>query len=198
MNFESYNIEDDDEKPGRETTMWALMPGIMISPARGWARAKTEGPEPDLATIRFLLPLCLAAGASEFFALIYHVQLSLADLLVNAVINFCAFFLGYYIAIVLCKLLLPKDTRNFPTTRFGRLMTMAAIATLAIFHILFEALPMFDFIIEFFPLWTVFILYKGLGTADISHEKFAYSMGVICVVIICSPPLVEWVFSLFT
>ena len=204
--FESYSIEDDEDdesfRPedsggGKRLTMWTIVPRTMIMPTSGWELARESGPSPELATIRFFLPLCLISGASVFLSKFYPGQETFASLLVEAVISFCSFFLGYYMAIVFAKLFLPKEARGFPLTKYGRLLTMTGVSTLAIFHILFSALPMFDFVFEFLPLWTIFLLYKGIHPDDIGKERYPLSLGVMCVVVICSPILVEWIFSLF-
>lgn len=198
-NFESYSIEDDEEegRTVKRLTMWSLMPRIMSAPSSGWQRTLEKGPSADIAVIRFLLPMALLSGGSDFFSLLYSVQASLEGVLVSGVISFCSFFLGYYMALVFAKVFLPKEDKGFPNTNYGRLLTMAGVATLAIFHILFKALPMFDFIIEFFPLWTIFLIYRGMKIAELRSDKSTFVLGVMCMVIICSPVLVEWVLSLF-
>lgn len=196
QDYESYSIEDDEDDVVRYT-MWSIVPRVMAMPMSGWERAKNNGPSPDIAVLRFLLPVCLLAGGAEFLALLYQGSAGFASLLVNAVVSFCSFFLGYYIALVFARIFLPREARNFPSSRFGRLLTMTGIATLAFFHILMMALPMFDFVIEFFPLWTIFLIYKGMKFANIKPEKAPFSMGVMCVVVICGPILVEWALSLF-
>lgn len=178
-------------------TMWSIFPKIMMMPSSGWERTLENGPQPEIAVLRFLLPMCLLAAGSEFFTLLYHSQLSFTDLLVNSVITFCSFFLGYYIAILFAQLFMPKDARTFPQTDYGRLLTMTGIVSLAFFHILFMALPMFDFVFEFLPLWTVFIIYKGMRIMVVSKERQTLALGVMCIVIICSPLVIDWFFALF-
>lgn len=167
-------------------------------PRSGWLMVKDHGPAPEIATLRFLLPVCLLTGASEFLTLLYPGEHSFTGLLVAAVISFCAFFIGYYVALVLEKLFLPGTVKELPSSPYGKLLTMTGVASLALFHILYRALPMLDFLIEFMPLWTVFITYRGLAIADISHEKYPLSLGVMCVVIVCAPMLTEWILTLFT
>lgn len=207
--FESYQIDDEDEsdnpQPARRHTLWELVPQVMIMPTSGWEKMRASGPSPDVATIRFLLPLSLLSGASVFFSLLYPNVNSLGTeensftiLLVNAVIMFCSFFIGYYVALLLEKIFLPKDMRDFPHSNFGKLMTMTGIGTLALFHILFEAFIMLDFILVFLPLWTIFILYKGIQQSGFHSEKELLAVGVICVVVIASPTLVEWILALFS
>lgn len=203
--FESYRIEDEEnDQPAKRQTMWSIVPQIMISPASGWAKAAECGPSPEIATLRFLLPLCLVSGASVFLTLLYprHSGVLNEDgaftvLLVNAVIQFCSFFLGYYVALVMCKLFLPKDVKQLPTTAFGKLLIMTGTGTLAFFHILFELFPMLDFILVFLPLWTIFLLYKGMERSDMRSDKSILAIGVVCVVTIAGPTLVEWILALF-
>lgn len=199
--FENYQIEDDEEEegqsPGRKGTMWTIVPQIMIMPASGWEKARVKGPSAEIATVRFFLPLCLLSGFSVFLSKLYPGQLSFQGLLVEAVISFFSFFLGFYVALVIAKALLPKDARHFIPTNYGRLLTMTGVSTLAMFHILFEAFPMFDFIWEFLPLWTIFLIFRGTSAKEMHTDQYPLALGVLCVVIICSPILLEWIFSLF-
>lgn len=203
-NYENYKLEDDDDEAvtARRKTLWSLMPQVMIMPTAGWEKVKNEGPSPEIASIRFLMPMSLLSGASAFFSYIYP-DSSLQDegrftvLLVNAVIAFCSFFLGYYVALVMMKVFLPKDSRWLPSSDFGKLMTMTGIGTLAFFHIIFEAFPMLDFILVFLPLWTIFLIFRGILVADLHSDKQILAISMACLVIIASPTLIEWVLALF-
>lgn len=199
--FESYSIEDEeDELPVKRLTMWTIVPQIMVTPASGWAKAEKNGPSPELAVIRFFLPLCLLSGGAAFISLLYphHVEGNVfTTTLVNAVIQFCSFFIGYYVALVATKGFLPKEDRRLPSTSYGKLMIMTGVATLALFHILFLALPMLDFILGFLPLWTIFLLFKGMERVDIRSDKRILCIAVVCLATIGSPTLMEWILTLF-
>lgn len=196
-NYESYIIEDDEKDDAPRLTMWSIIPRVMVTPESGWDLARRKGPSPDIATLRFLLPFCLVTGASNFLCYLYPGQHTFAGILVGAVITFCSFFLSYYVSVLCEKLFLPKEARDFPFTQYGKLLTMTGVASLAFFHILTQALPMLDVILEFLPLWTIFIVYSGMKNAGYVYDKQIYIVGVICIVIVCSPVLVEWLFSLF-
>lgn len=206
--FENYNIEDEEigegEQKLRPLTMWTILPVIMTMPAAGWKKLTLQGPSPELATIRFFLPLCILSGASVFFSLFYPgIGLSAEEnpftiLLVNAVIQFCSFFIGYYMALVMAKVFLPKEDRWISSSSYGKLLIMTGVATLAIFHILFEAFPMLDFILVFLPLWTIFIQFRGLEHTEFRSDKRILAIAVICLVTITGPTLIEWLLALFT
>lgn len=203
-NFESYNIDDEEDGNSvKRFTMWSIVPQIMVTPSSGWARARNNGPSPELATIRFFLPICLLTGASVFFSALYPGALSTTEengftlLLVNSVIQFCSFFIGYYLALVLAKLFLPKEDRNIPSSPFGKLLIMTGVATLALFHILFEAFRMLDFIFEFLPLWTIFLIIRGIDFIEVRSDKKVLVIAVLCLVTVISPTLVRWILALF-
>ena len=181
----------------RRLTMWEIAPKIMIMPSVGWSLVMSRGPRPEIAVIRFLLPLCLLAAGSEFFSLLYHPDLGFTNVLVQSVITFTSYFLGYYIALVLSKLFLPKDAREFPATTFGKLLIMMGVGSLAFFLILIKVLPMIDFILEFLPVWSVYIIYKGMSMLVVSREKQLLSIGIVSIIVICSPLIVEWILTLF-
>lgn len=179
--------------PGDKTyTMWGLVPRIMINPASGWRMTMEYGPLPEVALLRFLLPLSVLSGLSEFFVYLYEVQLAFSDVLVSAVINFCSFFLGYFVALLFTMWAFPKEARPFVKTPYCKLMIMTGMGTLALFHIVFMALPMFDFLLEFLPLWTVFLIYEGMRLKSVSESRQTYATGAICVIVICTPFLIEW------
>lgn len=196
--FENYRIEDEEEKDIKRITLWSVILRVMTMPASGWERVKKRGPSPDIASLRFLLPVSLLSGASEFFSLLYQPgQVEFAGIMVAGVISFFSYFLGYYLSLLLAKLFLPKVARYFPSTDYGKLVAMTGVSSLAIFHLVYKALPIFDFILEFLPIWTIFMVFKGMQIAGIEPEKAAFSMGVMCLVVIASPVLLESILSLF-
>lgn len=196
--FDSYVIEDEEEEKGApRLTMWSIFPRIMTMPTTGWEMLRKRGPNPDVAAVRFLLPICLLAGGSNFFRYLYPGSPSFAAVLVEGVISLCGFFLGYYISLLLERIFMPKEARDFPATAYGKLLNMVGIATLALFYILAKALPMLDVIFEFLPLWTIFLIYVGMKNTGGNEEKHVYSLAAVCIIVICSPYLVNWILSLF-
>lgn len=198
-NFEEYSLEDEEES-GSMTLfrLWKAVFTAIAMPASGWKLIKERMVTPEAVAMKFLLPVSILAAGSVFFGLIYDVSVHFTDLLVDMVVTFFTFFLGYYISILIARIFMPAADRGFPMTDYGRKMASVSVGTLALINILYNAVPLFDFIIEFFPLWLVYMLYKAMNLADIDRNKSTYSLGVMCVSVICSPILIEWFFSLFT
>lgn len=205
--FDNYKVDDEEEEDisSPQYTLWQIVPRIMVSPQSGLKKLRQNGPSPELAAARFLLPLCLLTGFSAFFSYLYPGQIvSFAEennfsvILVNAVVQFCAFFLGYYVAVLMARVFLPKGIRYFTSTKYGKLLTMTAIGTLAFFHIVCKALPMFDSFLVFLPLWTIFIIYKGMEPIAFDSDKKLLAIGTMCLITIVSPTLIAWILVLFT
>lgn len=199
-NFEEYTIQDEEEqrKPLTLPQIWLALLKAMVMPSTGWKQLNDNEIKPESVVVGFLLPLSVIAAFSNFFSLIYELDLRFTDLLVGIVITFFTYFLGYYIAVLIAKIFLPKQDRGFATSNYGRILILDSMGALAIIHIIMEALQLFDFVIEFFPLWTVYMLYKGMAFAKVDSNKATYSLGVMCVAVISSPVLINWFFDLFT
>lgn len=195
-NFDNYLIEDDEDDRKRYT-MWSIMPVAMVNPQLGWSRARDEGPTPEIATLRFFIPICIFAALADFLIYLYPGQYTFPGVLVGSVVTLCSFFIGYYLSLVLTRLLLRKHSKSLPATDYGKLLIMGSTATLAFFHILMRAFPMFDFILEFLPLWTIYLVFEGIRQDHHDQEYSIFSIGMVCLIIICSPILIEWILSLF-
>lgn len=196
-NFEEYSIEDEEE----QTTLtlpqlWRCILLAILLPASGWSALKKTGGKPERGITAFLLPVCILAALSTLFRLVYDKSSDVTDILIGIVVTFFSFFLGYFIVILIAKLFFPAHEKNFPSSDYGRWLSLTCIGTLALIYILSQALPMFDFIIEFFPLWTVYMLYKGMELAGLDRNKSTYDLGVMCVAVISSPFIINWFLSI--
>lgn len=197
-----YRLPEDEDERGDDDTpsrnVWALFFGIMMNPVEGWKDLRRSGISVDRIGFGLFLPVSAAAALSDFCKLYYDSNISFLEILINAVLTFISFFIGYFIAVVASKILLPKETKNFLFTNFGKAMAMLSISTLALFHIADEILPIFEPIFYFLPLWTVYIIVKGMKFVKIRENRSSYTLGVMCVTIVGAPIFVEWVFSLFS
>ena len=199
-NFEEYTIQDEEEQDNYLTLpqIWRALLKAMVMPSAGWKQLHNSQIKPENIVVGFLLPISLLAAASDLFSLLYEMELRFTDLLVGMVITFFTYFLGYYIAVLIARIFMPKADKGFPMTGYGRLLIIDCVAALAVIHVIYQALQIFDFMIEFFPLWTVYMLYKGMNYAKIDSNKATFSLGVMCVAVISSPVLINWFFDLFT
>lgn len=197
-----YRLPDEENEEERETDPkrdpWSLLFKIMISPVEGWKDLRRSGLTPDNVGFGLFLPLSILAALSDFITLIYDPHIGWINVIVNSLLTFISYFFGYFIAGFASKILLPKRMKEFLYTNFGKAFAMFSISTLALFHILLEILPIFEPIFYFLPLWTVYIIVKGMKFVKIQEDKSSYTLGVVCVTIVGAPIFVDWIFSLFS
>lgn len=198
-----YILPEDDPEEKRKnegnydsfSEIFLLLFHIMTNPVSGWKELRRSKLQAGTLVVKMLLPLCIIAGLSDFLMMLYDSNQIFADTAINCVFTIFTYFLSYYIAIVLCLVFLPKASKKFPTSRYGEMLACISVSTLALFHIAEEVLPIFDMILVFLPLWTIYLIFKGMGFVKMSESKSTYTLGVVCVALICSPLLVSWAFS---
>lgn len=200
--LQEYVLPEEEPRPSPPSSpqinLWSLMAKIMISPIEGWKDLRRNKITPDSVGFGLFLPIVTIAALSDFILLIYDPHIEVLKVIFNCIITFVSFFIGYFISGFLAKLLLPSPVKPLPFSNFGKCMAMISIATLALFHVLGELLPIFEPIFYFLPLWTVYIIVKGMKFVRISENRSTYTLGVMCVTIVGSPIFVEWCFSLLS
>lgn len=187
--------EPDDRKGNPDVSPWIILFKIMTNPVEGWKSLRRSSLTPDLVGNHLFLPLTVLAGLSALCQFYYDSNISVISVLINAVLIFSTYFIGYFIAQVASRFLLPKGTKGFLYSPFGKIFSMISISTLALFQILKEVFPFFEPILYFFPLWTVYIIVKGMKFVKIRENKSSYTLGVMCVTIVGAPIFVAWLFS---
>lgn len=185
-------VEKTEEGPKNG---FMMLFSIMSNPVQGWKELRRSKNTASSLTMQLLLPICILAGVSDFCELFYDSNLSLSQVSLTCVYTFFTFFLSYYLSVVINVIFLPKVSKSYATSRYGEMMSIVGISTLALFHITESLLPIFDMIFAFLPLWTIYLIIKGMGFVKVKNNKGTYTLGVVCVSIICSPLLTDWLFS---
>ena len=191
---EGEDSPDDDRRAGP----WSLLFKIMISPVEGWKSLRRSKISADSVGFGLFLPISVVAGLSDFLGLIYDPHIATLNVVIMSVLTFMSYFIGYFIAAFASRILLPRGMKDFLYTGFGKAFAMISISTLALFHIILECLPIFEPIFYFLPLWTIYIIIKGMKFVKIREDRSSYTLGVVCVTLVGAPIFVDWVFSLFS
>lgn len=191
----SEGFDPNPEEPRKRKTPLELMFGIMLNPVEGWKSLRRSKYTPDEISAKCFYPLSALAAASQFVALVYHPDMEMSDILVKALITFICFFFGNFIILPLLKILLPKSIKDFSETDFGKEFVMMMLSTLALFYVAITLLPMIEPVLVFLPLWTIYLISKGTKFIKIPKDKTVGATGMLCVVIIGTPLLVNWIFT---
>lgn len=172
-----------------------VMLKTLSSPLQGWRELKNTGLGPEAVGCRLYFPMCGIAACSEFINLIYDADATVHSCLIAAILLFIAFFFGYYTALLFASMLLPKEERKILNTNFAKSFLMIAMSTLVLFYILYNIIPILGPVIGFFPLWTVYSIYKGVKVVKLLRVREEYTSRVWIVLsaaCIISPMFWNW------
>lgn len=167
----------------------------MFTPVEGWkalkrARLKTE----EFASWCFY-PLIALAAISEVSKIFYEANVSVSDWAVDGLITFMTFFFGYFSVLLAGGFMLPPKSRDIIKKDIGKQFVMLAMSSLAIFWIFIQIMPMLEPVLVFLPLWTIYLIYKGVRILRVPEEVENSTTGLLCMLIIGIPVLWNWVLT---
>lgn len=201
--IENEHSEEDDES--YEELAWqgetkrthpsplGLMFRIMSNPIDGLKSLKRSKFSLEKVSFGLFYPLILLAGLSNLSMLFYEADTSAGETVITILFTIISFFFGYYTAIIGAGMLLCKEARDVMRTDYGKEIFMYGSSTLALFYILFRLVPMAAPIIAFFPIWTVYIMAKGVRMFNVPNDKEAQTVGYIAILMIGAPLLWDWI-----
>lgn len=192
--IEDNDEEGDDDRHHSRTPAFLMMLHSLISPIEGWKSIRRSGISSEEFASGCFYPLVALASLSEFAKLLYGEDVSLSMLLIDALLVFLAFFLGYFGALFLGRIIVPGGSEIFEKN-FGRIFVMNSMATLALFFVLLLSLPMLEPVLVFLPLWTVYVVCRGVKFLRFKPGSETLSTGIVSLLIIGMPLLMGWVLS---
>lgn len=202
-----YELEDDMEEEDSEDDQAGegpleeqkptpsplkLMFKTMLTPVEGWKALKRARLSTDSFASGCFLPCVSIAALVEFIKIFYEANYSIGDWLLDTVSTFLIFFFGYFSVILLGALILPKKARILMTKEIGKQFVMLNISTLALFWAIIELVPMLDPVLVFLPLWTIYLIYKGVRVIRVPSDVENSTTGYMCLLIIGMPFLWNW------
>jgi hypothetical protein len=189
------NPNSDDKGEGRKRCLLRLL-GMMINPVEGWKKIRrSEASTEDVARECFY-PITALAAASCFMECIWKSAVSLNSATIDAVKVFVAFFFGYYLVLILMKLVMPKSHAEIAESDYAKKYVMYNMSTLALFYILYELLPMVGPVLVFLPIWTLYLVIRGARFFRLPDEKRSLLKTLLCIIMLGAPIFIYWAMDL--
>lgn len=193
------NSEDqegnEEESTGYGMSGWKLLIKIMSTPVEGWKALKRAQAKPESLASSIFYPMIALSSISEFSSLLYGVHLEVSAVLMKALSDFIAFFFGYFTVMAFSGIFFSKKISEALKTNFGKEFVMMNMVTLALFVTIFNLFPMIDAILVFLPLWTLYLVCKGVRFLRIDKEKETKVQIILCFMILGFPCLWYWLCS---
>lgn len=187
--------EDDDNRLNRGN-IFSLLFKILSTPVEGWKELKRRRYLPEEIASGMFYPSIAVASLSEFASMIFT-TVGLSECLMEALITFIAFFFGYFTVMLIGGVILPKLSREIIKTAIGKEFVMVNISTLALFYAAMRLLPMIDAVLVFLPIWTIYLIYKGVRILRIPEEVETRTKILLTFLIIGSPLFWSWIMDIF-
>ncbi|MBD5304611.1 MAG: YIP1 family protein [Bacteroides sp.] len=200
-----YMIPDDEDEPKAwageipetKPTPIGLLCKILSNPTEGFKSLKRSKYSVEKISMGLFYPLIILAGLSNLTALFYDVDNEGAELAVKIVFTIIPFFFGYFTTLLIGGTFLCKEARAVLHTYFGKEFIMYGVSTLALFYILFRLVPMSAPVIAFFPLWTIYVLSKGIKLFRLPNDREIPTVSILSTLIIGTPLLWDWILDKF-
>ena len=205
FNFASYEgdeseIEEESDSveqksPGRFRAFGLLLK-IMFSPVEGWKSLRRSKIGVEEIQSGCFYPLLALLAMSKFADFFYSVNVSLTQVVTEAIVAFVAFFFGYFCIPVVLSWVLPKDVTEKFDCNFGKIYTVVALSTLVIFSIFRDLLPMLWPILIFLPIWTLYIMFKGVRFFFFENGRDMRFFLMAGAAVIGMPLIIDYVLNL--
>ena len=188
----------DDQEKSNEAHQHAYKPilllfGILMTGTAGWKDLRRSRLKPEQTAAGCFYPLIALASVCRFADWFYLPEFDLSHTLVSAVSVFASFFFSYFAVQVVCRWFFPIAAKSKTETPFFKLMVQYALSSLAIFWIPAEILPILEPLTVFLPIWTAFIITKGIRFLRLPEKHINRCMATIVLVVIVMPYIFIWI-----
>lgn len=185
--------EPEEVKPSRSP--WKLFLKVLMNPVEGWKELKRSKVTAAQFGWKFFYPILLIAALSYIAMPVYGIEFSAARIVSDIVITFMSLLLSNFIAALCCEWFGGKGMRKQMRTDFGRNFIMTIIGSAAIVVILWQWLPMMSPIISFLPLYSIYLIVRGVKYLRIPTNRTNAMIMMFAALCIGLPLLLYTLFS---
>lgn len=208
-NYTLYCEEENEDEVYDEENAWIgennpsvskvsvlkLFWNIMTTPIEGWKKLRREGDILNLIGCKLFYPMIIIAALSQFFEVYYTSEKSFIKLIVPVITLFLSFFFGYYSFFLFVKILLPKSVIKEIKSIYGKEYIMIGMTSLAFFAMLSNLIPPLAPLFAFLPLWTIYVMFRGMRFMKINEGLLSRTLGTISLLIVGIPLLWNWILN---
>lgn len=169
-----------------------LLLGILMKGTAGWKDLRRSRLKPEQTAAGCFYPLLALASVCRFSDWFYHADFDLSSTLIRASSVFVSFFFSYFAVQVVCRWLFPMPMKSKTETSYFKLIVQYSLSSLALFLIPAEMLPFLETLTVFLPIWTAFIITKGVRFLRIPEQFQNRCMVTIVVTVIFMPYFFLW------
>ena len=200
LNFAAYNenqpLQEEERYEKHKRSPFGTLIYLMFNPVEGWKKLRRRRISVDSLQSGCFYPLLALLALSKFATYFYSVNVIFSQVITEAVIAFVAFFFGYLSIPTVLTWFLPKEVSHSFEERFGKEYILISLSTLVLFSIITNILPMLWPILIFLPIWTLYLMFKGVRFFKFPVKE-EMKFFILCgTAVIGMPLLLDWILNL--
>lgn len=165
---------------------------ILFTGTAGWKQLRRSRLTPEQTAAGCFYPILALVAACRFADWFYLPEFNISETLVKAASIFASFFFSYFAIQVICRLCFPHEAKSKTETNYFKLVVQYALSSLALFWLPAEILPVIEPLTVFLPIWTVFIITKGVRFLRLPENHKNRCMVTIIVATVVTPYFFTW------
>ncbi len=193
---ETSNEVASEKKQKKGRNAFLLLLNILMMGTAGWKDLRRSRLTPEQTAAGCFYPIVALASVCRFSDWFYLPEFNLSTTLISAVSIFASFFFSYFAVQVVCRWLFPYAAKTKTESAYFKLIVQYALASLALFWIPAEVLPILEPLTVFLPIWTAFIITKGVRFLRLPEQYHNRCMVTIVVTVIVMPYFFMWLSEL--
>lgn len=159
---------------------------LIVNPSNGWAEIKRFNVPSQLMLSKVFYPLLAIVALTAFIPFFYGHSEGLSYFIQISIISFVKYFFGYLVASYLLGVIFPKISADKEKGNKLHIFLIYNYCILVILGILGNILPVALTFLDIFPLYIIFVVWKGMEYLDID-ENPAKFVVITSAVILLSP-----------
>ncbi len=188
--------EEPNESKRHAYKPMMMLFSILMTGTAGWKDLRRSRIKPEEAAAGCFYPLIALAAVCRFADWFYLPEFNLSATLISAASVFASFFFSYFAVLVVCKWIFPYVAKPKTESPFFKLMVQYALSSLALFWIPAELMPYLEPLTVFLPIWTAFIITKGIRFLRLPEKYVNRCMAMIVLTVIVMPYIFMWICDL--
>ncbi|MCH5227563.1 MAG: hypothetical protein J1F16_07110 [Muribaculaceae bacterium] len=199
LNFAAYDDADSSEEEveaneaeRKEKSAFSLLFYTMLRPVEGWKKIRRYHLKAETIQSGCFYPLLALLAISQFADYFYSVNVGLSQLVTKGIVVFVAYFFGYFAIQMVLSWVLPKDMAIKFEGGYGKQYLLISLSTLVLFSIFTSLLPMIWPILIFLPIWTLYIMFKGVRFFHFPQNQEMKFFVISGAAVIGIPLLIDW------
>lgn len=169
-----------------------MLLGILMTGTAGWKEIRRSRLSPEQTAAGCFYPLIAVASLCRFSDWFYLPEFNLSNTLISATSVFISFFFSYFAIQVVCRWVFPIVAKSKTETPYFKLIVQYALSSLALFWIPAEIIPVLEPITVFLPIWTAFIITRGIRFLRLPENYVNRCMTTIVLTVIVMPYFFIW------